>query len=491
MEKGVLVLNTVASFLETGIGIWIFSKVFPKRKEYGTKQGIASVILYSLIATIFCSQFMPNALITVKICICIVPVLLWIIHIRVCKEKNSNLLQESKCITDVVLFSLVMGINAYNAQIGYISNITTLIGGLFPFIFLYIVYECSVFQAYLWELLYLSHIGILKLAYLTYESQRRGLIWINDSRLNTYGSILFKFAISVFVVLLVKCFAIDRLLKQLLNKRKCFALITGLGILSFTFAFMDMRRVGLARSFGVNELTAILAVVVCLVIGLVFAFSYAFAKIEQTEKCILEVRNQAIEQQYQELHNAYEQNRCFVHDQKHMVQFLAECLSMGNIQEAEQFLKNYKNSVLQGSHHSWTGISTLDFIINMKNRRMKELGIKFELVASIDEIAIDNADFVVLMGNLFDNAIEASEKCVEESRNIKLTLRTVNRMFLIQMENSNAEIPQKKSNQFLTTKKDIENHGWGVASVEHLVKKYDGSIKFSYDSKKFKVSIIL
>ena len=32
-EKGILVLNTIGFFLETALGIWIFSQAFPRRKE--------------------------------------------------------------------------------------------------------------------------------------------------------------------------------------------------------------------------------------------------------------------------------------------------------------------------------------------------------------------------------------------------------------------------------------------------------------------------
>ncbi|MFR8547938.1 MAG: GHKL domain-containing protein [Lachnospiraceae bacterium] len=119
-----------------------------------------------------------------------------------------------------------------------------------------------------------------------------------------------------------------------------------------------------------------------------------------------------------------------------MIQYLEECLSRGEVQKAESFLTQYKDGAAQSAPRTWTGISTLDFILNIKSRAMKQSGITFDLKAELDEIMMDESDFVVLMGNLFDNAIEAARKCALEERRIALSVRTANRMLLIQMENT-------------------------------------------------------
>ena len=53
---------------------------------------------------------------------------------------------------------------------------------------------------------------------------------------------------------------------------------------------------------------------------------FFFVKSVNIEKNILEVKIRAVEQQYQELEDAYQKYRCIIHDQKHMLSFIQECI---------------------------------------------------------------------------------------------------------------------------------------------------------------------
>lgn len=277
------------------------------------------------------------------------------------------------------------------------------------------------------------------------------------------------------------------MLGRLLNiyKKRLFLAI-GL-IWGFTY-YMTMLG---EDQFSVGEMTAMLSVTICLIIGLLLTISKSFIKTEKAEKNLYEIRNAVVEQQYQEMRKAYEQNRRFVHDQKHMIQYLKECLNSGDMQNAREFLMQYETNEEHSVRKMWTGISTLDFIMNIKYAAMERAGIVFEWKAEIDEIPIDEADFVVLMGNLFDNAIEAAAKCELEKRSISLSLRTVNQILLIQMENTSQKMPRKKQDRFITTKSDVGKHGWGIESMKHIVKKYNGDISFDYNVSRFCVNILL
>ena len=484
MEKGVLVLNTIASFLETGIGIWIFSKVFPKRERYGVPQQIAGGALYLLMAVIIYGNFAQSIPVSIYCTGVILPLILYMLFRKYSGEQKIHFLAKAVII---FLAAMMFSLLAWDSTNGYLAYYIALFGGVLPPLFTFMVYRCNYWQAYLWEFLYLTGMNVLRLMYFTYVSQTRGLVWYTHTRLYTYESVGFKFVIIGFLLLLVSFFPLEYLVKRLLcrYKKQTFC-ITGV----VWVATLSMANVG-AGGFDIKEMTIILVTVMCLLIGLLLAISMAFIKQEKSEKNLFEVRNAAIEQQYQEMRKAYEQNRRFVHDQKHMIQYLEECLSRGETQKAEEFLTQYKTGAAQSVGKTWTGISTLDFILNIKYAAMEQARIVFEWKAEIDEIPIDEADFVVLMGNLFDNAIEAASKCSLEDRKIFLSLRTVNQMLLIQMENSNREMPSKKKERFITTKQDADKHGWGIESIKYIVQKYEGDISFQYDLSKFCVYIVL
>ena len=48
-----------------------------------------------------------------------------------------------------------------------------------------------------------------------------------------------------------------------------------------------------------------------------------------------------------------------------------------------------------------------------------------------------------------------------------------------------------ENNKFITTKKDNQNHGFGLKSIDKIVKKYNGDIKISTNNNIFEINIIL
>ena len=152
---------------------------------------------------------------------------------------------------------------------------------------------------------------------------------------------------------------------------------------------------------------------------------------------------------------------------------------------------DFREKLQANARRAWTGLPTLDFIINMKSRRMEELAIAFRLSAEVDSVPFSDADLVVLLGNLFDNAMEAAQRCPMDQRSIELQMKSANAMFLLIMENTSASAPSQKKGRFLTSKAEKENHGWGIESIRHIVQKYGGEIDFSYDASKFRVWIMV
>ena len=53
------------------------------------------------------------------------------------------------------------------------------------------------------------------------------------------------------------------------------------------------------------------------------------------------------------------------------------------------------------------------------------------------------------------------------------------------------ELPQRRGEQFYTTKKEKQGHGWGLKNVEEIVRKWKGTIKYTYTEETFEVLILL
>lgn len=104
---------------------------------------------------------------------------------------------------------------------------------------------------------------------------------------------------------------------------------------------------------------------------------------------------------------------------------------------------------------------------------------------------MEEAELGIVLGNLFDNAIEAASQCKLQERNIYLKIGNMNQMFLLYMKNNSVKEPWIKNGRFMTTKKDSFAHGLGVESVKRIVEKQNGKICFQYDKEHFEVTILI
>ena len=124
-----------------------------------------------------------------------------------------------------------------------------------------------------------------------------------------------------------------------------------------------------------------------------------------------------------------------------------------------------------------TGNSVVDAIVNTKQRLSEEKGITFIVNAAIPKkCCVREIDMSNILGNLIDNAMEASQG--EEEPYIDLTIRQEKTFLVIKIIN---QYSRDFSENLKTTKKKQEFHGIGIRSVKSIVTKYEG--EFSIDKK--------
>ena len=68
-------------------------------------------------------------------------------------------------------------------------------------------------------------------------------------------------------------------------------------------------------------------------------FLHVFGLRAYIQRKYLEVRNNVIASQYEELNESYKKYRCLIHDERHMMDYIEECIGTGNFSEAQ---KNHK-----------------------------------------------------------------------------------------------------------------------------------------------------
>ena len=163
---------------------------------------------------------------------------------------------------------------------------------------------------------------------------------------------------------------------------------------------------------------------------------------------------------------------------------LSSLLENGETTEASRYLNNIRTKqttriFLVNCHHP-----VLDALLNQKARlaQEKRIDIRFK-VNDLSALTIDPTDITVILSNLLDNAIEASEKC--DNKQIEVRVLLENSFFFIR----NTSLPVHIINNHITsTKSDRSLHGFGLENVKTLLVKHNGEYVMFYDNGWFQFS---
>ena len=179
----------------------------------------------------------------------------------------------------------------------------------------------------------------------------------------------------------------------------------------------------------------------------------------------------------------------YAHDTKNHLNAIK---ALNDNEQIDEYLTKMTHELKAHSSTCHSGNHILDVIINkyVTECEMKNINFDFDIRLSNLKI-VDDYDLVTILGNILDNAVEASYK----SQNKFISLRTnkVNTYDSIIITNSCDTPPKSINRELKTTKKDKKSHGIGIKSILKILKKYKGDLEWEYDSenKQFITTIIL
>lgn len=214
------------------------------------------------------------------------------------------------------------------------------------------------------------------------------------------------------------------------------------------------------------------------------------------EKELADLKSQQaelLERDYLALNSAYAANAKLFHDFHNHIGALRQLLSHEKLQEAVEYLDELQTPVRNMADTFQTGDETADYLINSKAADAAEHGISFQAQVEFPRHTnIRSADLCAILGNLLDNALEAAKQVPEHGqRLIRLTIRRINQMLVIKVENSFFVPPVAENGSLVTTKKERGLHGWGLKSAQAAAEKYDGMVQTSHEDRIFRVVVTL
>lgn len=188
-------------------------------------------------------------------------------------------------------------------------------------------------------------------------------------------------------------------------------------------------------------------------------------------------------QHYEAMLNREVETRKFRHDVTAHFNYIRSCLQKNEIEDARSYVEQLSIRINLLKKRYATGHSAVDMIVEQISAQNEEVRIQWDGTFP-SSVKMDEVDICILLSNALKNAIEAAMKCESEKvKEVSILCKILGTNILLEIRNpfeENSKIQFKKG--IPITDKDPYYHGFGVANMRHVVKKYGGEIYFDKKS---------
>lgn len=212
---------------------------------------------------------------------------------------------------------------------------------------------------------------------------------------------------------------------------------------------------------------------------------------KQIDKRIAAYQRELIETHYQEVENMYRQIRGWRHDYRNHIQTMKVLATNGDMEGIKAYLDELDTDLNSVDTVVKTGNPMADAILNSKLSLARSKCITVRCDAHIPvRLKMSELDLCCIIGNLFDNAIEASLSLPEAERLIRVYMDMKGTQLYISFTNfTSAKKLTKVGKRFQTSKG--EGHGFGLVRIDNIVERLDGYLSRNSEDGAFTTEILI
>ena len=271
--------------------------------------------------------------------------------------------------------------------------------------------------------------------------------------------------------------------------RKTLALlcVVFLGILKIYRVIMMNMAIDSRKAQGLGAAVS-MGVVAALTAG-VFVLFNRFQMLKTENEMLLELGTLS-KNHIKEMEIMMEKNRIQTHDIKHHLLILREYGQERKWDMLMSYLNELSDDILVQKKAMWTQVGILDTLLEQKKAKAESKGIAFRIQADrIVGLPFSDLEICTLFSNLLDNAIEACEKIEGNRRWIEIQITRKSGMLYLTISNSIKDRPSEQEGKLITNKQNHQLHGYGIKSVQKIVRKYEGDFSYQIRESEFIVTI--
>lgn len=209
------------------------------------------------------------------------------------------------------------------------------------------------------------------------------------------------------------------------------------------------------------------------------------------DRQIASYQQELVETHYREVDNMYRQIRGWRHDYRNHIQTMKAYAAAEDWEAIRRYLDLLDQDLTTVDTVIKTGNPMADAILNSKISLARSKNIQVVADACIPvKLKSSEIDLCCILGNLFDNAIEASLQLPEERRLIRVYMDMKNTQLYISFTNFTAGKKLKKVGRLFPTTKG-EGHGFGLVRIDAIVERLGGYISRNSEDGAFTTEILL
>ena len=212
---------------------------------------------------------------------------------------------------------------------------------------------------------------------------------------------------------------------------------------------------------------------------------------KQIDKRIAAYQRELIETHYQEVDNMYRKMRGWRHDYRNHIQAMKVMAANGNMDGIKAYLDELDTDLNTVDTVVKTGNAMADAILNSKISLAQSKSIAVHCDARIPvKLQMSELDLCCILGNLFDNAIEASLSLPEAKRQIRVYMDMKGTQLYISFTNfTSGRKLNKVGNLFQTSKG--EGHGFGLVRIDNIIERLGGYLSRNSEDGAFTTEILI
>ncbi|WP_405152686.1 GHKL domain-containing protein [Paenibacillus sp. FSL K6-0108] len=280
---------------------------------------------------------------------------------------------------------------------------------------------------------------------------------------------------------------------RLIAKRRSFAVHYRYYFLFLVVPTITIYQINVASTYSEKNLFYVISVLGSLFLNvfIVYVFDNMVEKVQLAhENAQLQRQMDYQDANYEKTVHSFKNIKSIIHDINQQFLYIDECIKQHKLDAAGDHIRLTLNKIEGAYQRVNSGNLVIDALVTNTIAMGQANGIRIDTRIGLhsQHVHIDRYDLCVVLGNMLDNAIEASKKVRHaEDRYILIAIHSTASALVIQIMNH----VEERITHLKSEKANPEFHGIGLTNIARMSEKYGGHMSIENQHRTFNNMVVL